>query len=229
MRMKFRHCRQRRAHQSPLGVKTRKRWISASASPISQPAWRIPPGEVGLSPCAVTAQGVRFAPYRDKPRLQRPREAGVAVMWARKWSYRAARGETGHSSRQLEGGMLADKPHLPTGTASPPLSPLLCRSWSHPATRQVPAGHRGQAGGQCRRKQPVLGTEAVWARGEGVWQRSLGGGGWPGHVRVLRTATPVYPRCLQAWQHLKKELRCSEVALDACEAAGPRCAWSAQG
>lgn len=75
--------------------------------------------------------------------------------------------------------MLADKPCLPMGTTSPLPSPLLCGSWSPPATRQAPARHRGWAGSGCQGEQPVLGARAVQARGEGAWQRSPGGGRWP--------------------------------------------------
>lgn len=69
--------------------------------------------------------------------------------------------------------MPADKRHLPAGTALPPPSPLLCRSWSHPATRQC-----------------LLGTEARWAAGTGGsslhWGPGQSGQGARMHGRGLQ-------------------------------------------
>lgn len=41
------------AHQSPLRAKTRQRWIPASPSPISQPAFRTPPQKKQAHPHAL--------------------------------------------------------------------------------------------------------------------------------------------------------------------------------
>jgi len=132
-RMESQHRWWRRAQGSPLGAGAGKRRIAASPSPRFPASLRIPPGEVGSSPCAVTAQGVWFAPRQDKSRQQWPREAGAAVTWARKWRNHS---RPAGSWREDAGGGAPS----PRGHRFSPSIPSALRSWSHPVTRQ---GHWG--------------------------------------------------------------------------------------
>lgn len=145
-----------------------------------QPALKIPLGEGGSSLWAVTAQGVRFASYRDKSGQQGPHE-----------EMELPGGSGRDQLLQLEGGRDASRQApSPRGHRFASSIPSALQVLVPSCHQAVLAGHRGQVGGRYQREQPALGAGAVRARGEDAWQRSPGGGGWPGHTRVMRIATP---------------------------------------